>query len=257
MKRLISLALTVVLVFGIFVLTPETVKAEEFNVTSTTSVEETTSVDETTNVEETTDVEITTQPEITTEANQTDNTNNKSRAVVNTTPHLVSISNATSGIYIKWNAVPGAAFYRVYRRAAGEPYWTFITNTINPFFTDTSADSGNYYRYTVRSVVNGRYSDFENGLYLKRLSDPGSIKTANNVFGVKVTWNKVAGATKYNVYRRLGGTNTWVYVATTTSTGGVDKGAVKGKSYAYSIRAINGTGYSAYNASKCVTIKHI
>ncbi len=258
MKRLISLALTVVLVFGIFVLTPETVKAEEVNVTSTTCVDETTSVDETTNVEETTsvdettDVEITTQPEITTEANQTDNTNNKSRAVVNTTPHLVSISNATSGIYIKWNAVPGAAFYRVYRRAAGEPYWTFITNTINPFFTDTSADSGNYYRYTVRSVVMGAYSKYESGLYIKRLSNPSSINASNVNNGISVTWNKVVGALGYRVYRRAAGEKAWKYLCTVDCNSFTDFNVNEKGYYKYTVRAISGNTYSYYNGGSLI-----
>ncbi len=253
MKRLISLALTVVLVFGIFVLTPETVKAEEVNVASTTNVEETTSVEDTTNVvdtasvEDTANVEDTTHTETTTDANQNESTNNNSRAVVNTTPHLVSVSNATSGIYVKWDAVPGATFYRVYRRVAGEPYWTFITNTINPFFTDTSADSGNYYRYTVRSVVKGAYSKYENGLYIKRLSNPSSIDASNTNNGISVTWDKVAGALGYRVYRRAAGEKVWKYLCTVDYNKFTDFNVNEKGYYKYTVRGISGSTYSYYD----------
>ena len=61
------------------------------------------------------------------------------------------------------------------------------------------------------------------------------------------------GGTKNNIYRRVCDLNIWIYVGTSL----LDKNVVDGKYYAYSIRAINGTGYNAYNSSKCVIIKHV
>ena len=109
------------------------------------------------------------------------------KAANSTTPHLTGISNATTGIYVKWNAVKGATGYRVYKRGAGEKYWTYITTIKNTYYTDTKVVSGNYYRYTARAVVNGKYGNYEGGIYIKRLSNPASIKATNNIFGVKVT----------------------------------------------------------------------
>ena len=83
--------------------------------------------------------------------------------------------------------------------------------------------------------------------------------SSNDVGGIKVYWNKVNGAVKYNVYRRVGGSNSWVLVGTTTGTLLIDKGVSHGKYYAYSVRAYNSQGsYSAYNknmtyTTKCVT----
>ncbi|MBO5896082.1 MAG: hypothetical protein J6Q83_02165, partial [Clostridia bacterium] len=40
--------------------------------------------------------------------------------------------------------------------------------------------------------------------------------SSNDVGGIKVYWNKVDSAVKYNVYRRVGGSSSWVLVGTTT-----------------------------------------
>ena len=174
------------------------------------------------------------------------------KAANSTTPHLTGISNASSGLYIKWNAVSDSVGYRVYRSGAGENYWTYLGTTKSLYYTDTKTVSGNYYRYTVRSVVNGRYSDFENGLYLKRLSDPGSIKTANNVFGVKVTWNKVAGATGYRVYRRTAGESSWKYLGAVNTNNFIDSSANSNTYYKYTVRATSGNTYSYFNAGSLI-----
>ena len=174
------------------------------------------------------------------------------KAANSTTPHLTGISNASSGLYIKWNAVSNSVGYRVYRRGASENYWTYLGTTKSLYYTDTKTVSGNYYRYTVRSVVNGRYSDFENGLYLKRLSDPGSIKTANNVFGVKVTWNKVAGATGYRVYRRAASESSWKYLSAVNTNNFIDSSANSNTYYKYTVRATCGNTYSYFNAGSLI-----
>jgi fibronectin type 3 domain-containing protein len=90
---------------------------------------------------------------------------------------------------------------------------------------------------------------------IQRILTP-KASAVNKSNGIQLSWNTVTSATKYNVYRRIGGTSNWVYVGTTTGNTLLDKGVVKGKSYAYSIRAINGIGYSAYDSSKCAAIKH-
>ena len=165
--------------------------------------------------------------------------------------------NVVNGVNVTWGKVAGAAKYGIYRRVGGSSVWSLVGTTTGTSFVDRNVNVGKYYIYSIRAINNTGYSAFDTQKTdtIQPITAP-TVRVQNQSNGVYVTWNKVAGATKYNVYRRLGGTNTWVYVATTTSTGGVDKGAVKGKSYAYSIRAINGTGYSAYDSSKCAAIKH-
>ena len=80
--------------------------------------------------------------------------------------------------------------------------------------------------------------------------------SSNEISGIKVYWNKVDDAVKYNVYRRVGGSSSWVLVGTTTGTMVVDKGVSNGKYYVYSVRAYNSQGtYSAYNKNLTYTTK--
>ncbi len=79
---------------------------------------------------------------------------------------------------------------------------------------------------------------------------------SNAVGGIKVYWNKVDNATKYNVYRRVGGSSSWVYAGTTTGTQIIDKGVTNGKYYVYSVRAYDSQGnYSVYNKNMTYTTK--
>ena len=90
---------------------------------------------------------------------------------------------------------------------------------------------------------------------------PGSIatpkvSTTNEIGGVNVTWNKVSGAVKYNIYRRQGGYNTWTLVGTTTGNTFLDKNVKSGIYYVYSVRAYNASGkYSAFVSANTQTRK--
>lgn len=182
---------------------------------------------------------------------------NKRVTIMRILTPVVTATNATNGVQLKWNAVTGAKKYNVYRRPGGSSTFTYVGTTTGTSFVDKSVKyNGTYYIYSIRAYNGASYSAYIYGNTdtIQPITAP-TTKAVNKSNGVQVSWNGVTGATKYNVYRRLGGTSSWVYVGTTTGKTLLDKGAVKGKTYSYSIRAINGTGYSAYNSSKCAAIK--
>ncbi len=158
------------------------------------------------------------------------------------TPKMKLIRNEVKGITVTWTAVDGAKSYRVYRRGAGDKYWTYIGSVSTNACLDTKATTGNYWRYTVRAVSEaGLYSGYENGIYIKRVDTPSMKTIANTSNGIKVTWSAVSNAKEYRVYRRGAG-GTWVYLGITTSTSYVDT-AVKnahGQYYRYTVRAVDG-----------------
>lgn len=174
------------------------------------------------------------------------------------TPQMLGISNATNGIYTKWSSVKGASGYRVYRRGAGETTWTYLTTVKTPYYTDKSVKNkdGEYYRYTVRAVVDGVYSGYEDGIYIKRLSNPTIQNATNKSNGVTITWNPVKGTTGYYIYRKTANSN-WVCIGSaggTYNTTFTDTTAVKGTTYTYTVRAVYGKTLSYFNDGK--TIKH-
>ena len=79
---------------------------------------------------------------------------------------------------------------------------------------------------------------------------------SNDIGCVKVSWDAIDGAVKYNVYRRVGGTSTWVLVAKTLGTRFTDYNVSNGKYYAYSVRAYKKQGdYSAYDKNMTYVVK--
>ena len=169
------------------------------------------------------------------------------------TPELTGVSNATGGIHIKWNAIDGATAYRVYRRGAGTNVWTYLGTTTNLYYTDTAVknSNGNYYRYTVRAVSYSTFSGFDtDGLYIKRLANPTLTSAKSSKEGITVKWNAVQGTTGYYVYRKTANSG-WVCLGSTGGTNNttyVDKTAVKGVTYTYTVRACYGKTVSYFNS---------
>lgn len=157
-------------------------------------------------------------------------------------PKIYSISNKAEGIKIDWYSVNGADSYRVYRRGAGEGYWTYLGTVTNTSYLDTTAKNNAYWRYTVRAGNEAGYGTYDNnGKYIKYVSVPHIQKIENRTDGILISWNKIYGATSYRVYRNRLGYSNWTYVGTTTSTTYLDKTIKRadGVYYKYTIRAVN------------------
>ena len=77
---------------------------------------------------------------------------------------------------------------------------------------------------------------------------------AKGTSGIKMNWNKVTGATSYEVYRRKHGTSGWTKIATVTSPTHTDTDVrwMTGTLYDYSIVAVNGSSKSAASPIKTI-----
>ena len=85
---------------------------------------------------------------------------------------------------------------------------------------------------------------------MKYLSAP-SLKAAVTADGIKVSWGKVAGASKYAVYRCIsknGKWTEWKEIGKTSSLNFTDKNVKKGTVYIYRVKAINGKASGAYSS---------
>ena len=105
--------------------------------------------------------------------------------------------------------------------------------------------------------MNGAFTDYNpDGPYTMRLSTP-TLKSAMEVEnGIQVNWNAVKGAGGYQVYRKTADT-TWVLVDTVSGTTYVDKTALPGVEYTYTIRAYKGSYRSSYipaGVSACIAV---
>ena len=141
-------------------------------------------------------------------------------------PEISKLENVNGGVKITWGKVSGAAKYRVYYK--GNKGWTKLTDTTATSFIDKDVSSGKNYTYTVRCITSDakKFTSGYNptGKSVKYVATPKISKLEVTYDGVKLTWNKVAGAEKYRVYYK--DRNGWTKLSDTTGTTMLDMNVV-------------------------------
>ena len=176
----------------------------------------------------------------------------KSTATNLATPVLSSVANVSNGVAIKWNAVSGAAQYRVFYKVGGGKSWTKIADTADTSYTWTGAKAGTTYSFTVRCLsADGKSytSDFDaTGMSVTykatNLAMPVLSSVANASNGVTIKWNAVSGAAQYRVFYKVGNGNSWTKIGDTTGTSYTWKGALSGVTYSFTVRCLSADGKS-------------
>jgi hypothetical protein len=164
-----------------------------------------------------------------------------------------------TGFTVKWNKVDGASTYRIYRAEYVNGKWSSWSKLSDQkasvsSFADKDVKAGGIYKYTVRALASGSVaSAYEGTASLVYLTAP-KVTIANAKTGVKVTWTAVAGAKEYVVYRSEKSGTSWSKWATLKTTASdvkayTDTTAVSGKTYRYTVKAINGTSQGTFVAS--------
>ncbi|MBE6824492.1 MAG: hypothetical protein E7513_04000 [Ruminococcaceae bacterium] len=169
------------------------------------------------------------------------------------TPKITAVESVYSGIRIKWNKVTGAENYKVYIKS-GSSFKTLAT-TSSTSYTDTNVTSGKKYTYTVRCVSADGSEDMsfytKNPKSVKFVKAPAVTSISNITNGSKITWGKVAGASKYRLFVKKDGTKSWTKVKDTSSLSATHTGLKNNKEYTYTVRALDSKGkyVSGYNST--------
>jgi hypothetical protein len=121
-------------------------------------------------------------------------------------------------------------------------------------WVDKNVKTGVAYKYTVRAAYGKVLSSYnKNGASVVFLNTP-TVKIANNASGIKVAWNKIAGAQGYVIYSSQYDPTTnswskWANRGTVNTNSWIDTYAQSGVIYKYTVRALNGKSLSAYVSS--------
>ena len=156
--------------------------------------------------------------------------------------------SATSGKpMLTWNAVDGAASYKVYRATAKNGAYSVINTTKALTYTNTGAALGTTYYYKVEALdAAGKslgFSDVVEGKVAPVLAVGYSSVSGKP----QLTWKAVPGATEYQVYRSTQQNSGYSKINTTTSTSYVNTGAKANTTYYYKIVAVKGTAVSDFS----------
>ena len=164
-------------------------------------------------------------------------------------PALSKIANTASGVKLTWSEVSGATEYQILAKTSKSGSWKKVATTSETSYTYTSVESGKYCYMTVKAVKGTTASAYDTtGLNIRFLSRPTLSKIATTSNGVKLTWNKVTGATEYQVLAKTSKSGSWKKVAITSSTSYTYK-AESGKYCYMTVKAVNGSSVSTYNST--------
>ncbi len=178
----------------------------------------------------------------------------------------LTLKNSTpTSIKVSWNKVSGASGYRIYRSTKKDSGYSLVKTVSSgstTSWTNSSLKTGTTYYYKVRAYktsggtkIFGAYSSVKS---LKaKPAVPGSVKvTSASSTKAKVSWNKVSGASGYEVYRSTKKDSGYKRVKTTSSTSWTNSSLKKGTTYYYKVRAyktVNGKKvYGAYSSVKSI-----
>ena len=157
--------------------------------------------------------------------------------------------------YIKWNAVANASQYKVYRSTSKNGTYTLLGTTTATHYTDNKAGSGYTYYYKVRAI--SKVKSTANSVFsvpvagICHCAKP-TVKITTSAGKPKLTWNAVAGASKYYIYRSTEANGTFEHLYSTKNLFYTNKSAVAGTTYYYKVKAVSKVKSSANSAFSTV-----
>ena len=161
---------------------------------------------------------------------------------------LVSAKAVSDGIQVTWKEAAGAAEYRVYRKGPNDKRWVGLNNVAATSYVDDTAKAGVKYSYTVRGIAaDGKtLSPSFNETGISAVTAPANVKLGTAVAGkngITVKWQAADGAVRYRVYRKDAVNTSWkALTSSATGSSYVDKTAVAGVKYSYTVRGIASDG---------------
>ena len=172
-------------------------------------------------------------------------------------PVVKSGNNPSTGkITLKWKAVDGAAKYEIWRAGTSNGTYKKMYTTTSTSYTNTSSNAGYTYYYKVKAIsVNGIAGQLSK--VVSRTCDCAApvVKGGNDASTghVKLSWSKVAGASKYEIWRAESKNGTYTRMYTTVYTTYTNTSSKAGRTYYYKVKAISErTSYANSAFSKIV-----
>ena len=162
---------------------------------------------------------------------------------------------STGKPYIKWTAVSGASKYYVYRSGSSNGTYKYVGTTTATNYTDNKANAGYTYYYKVKAV--SKVSSGANSYYSVVIGATchcarPSVKITTVNGSPRLTWNAVAGASQYEVYRATSKNGSYTKMFTTSNLSYTNTSAKAGTTYYYKVKAVSKVKSTANSAFSTV-----
>lgn len=177
--------------------------------------------------------------------------------------NVKAVVNNYNTVTVSFSEVEGATGYQIYRSSANSSDYVKIgtVNAGTTTYEDTNLTTGTKYTYrveackTAASVISAGVMSSEAGATPALEKTATITATSKSYNSIKLTWNKVAGAEQYYVYRSTSKNGTYKKIATVKKTTYTDKKLQTNKKFYYKVVAVRGTQTGA--ASKVVQNKAV
>lgn len=184
-------------------------------------------------------------------------------------PTVKASSSSYNSNKLSWNKVKGASGYEVLRATSKTGTYKLvktITSGSTVSYTDKSLATGTTYYYKVRAyrTVDKKkvYSSYSSVVSAKPVLKTPSVKLTSGSKKATIKWEKISGASGYEVYRATSKSGKYSKIKTITKNSTVsyvNSSLTKNKTYYYKVRAyrtVNGKKiYSSYSVAKSVKVK--
>jgi C1A family cysteine protease/uncharacterized protein YjdB len=182
---------------------------------------------------------------------------------------LTATSNSTTAITLKWTKQNGVSGYEIYRyNKSSKKYKKIATNrnANKNTYKNKSLKAATTYKYKVRAytTVNGKkvYGAYSSVLTTATKTAKPTLNVKALRKSVKLTWNKVNGASGYEIYMSKSKSSGYSLVKTIKKGKTVSytkKGLTKKKTYYFKIRSYKTVAgvkiYSSYSKIKAAKVK--
>lgn len=153
-----------------------------------------------------------------------------------------AVSATFTSVLVSWDPVIGAAGYEICMDTAKTGSYTWKTTAVNNTYTNTGLITGKPYYYKVRAFITDggtmKYSGYTAIVSAIPVPAKPLVKLKKSgAAAIKVSWGKIAGTTKYEVYRSSSAANGFKIATATAAANYADKRLKKGKTYFYKVRS--------------------
>ena len=163
-------------------------------------------------------------------------------------PNLTSVTSVEyNAIELKWDKVDGANGYKIYRKLPSDKNYKELITLYEQTdkYTDQTVTCGTTYQYIIKSFryENGKTYTSGNNLAVSCKAVPPVVKVkvaSTGYNSLKVSWEKVNGATGYRIYFKKDNAKNWSTLATFENgslTSCEHRKLTTGVNYTYSVRA--------------------